>query len=137
MTNPSKTIPPPISVSRRDFDRLEALLDSPRWQKHPGAEALMRELERARVLAPDLVTMNSTVTCVDESSGREHTFTLAYPHEADAAQHRVSVLAPAGAALLGLSIGQTIDWSGPDGRPLRLRVAAISYQPEAAGDFHL
>ncbi|MEZ5544061.1 MAG: nucleoside diphosphate kinase regulator [Lysobacteraceae bacterium] len=138
----TQTMPPSITVSRRDFDRLEALLESPRWQNHASAAALMQELERAQVLepdqiGPDVVTMNSTVTCIDETDGSERTLTLCYPNESDSAQGRISVLAPVGAALLGLSIGQSIDWPGPEGRPLRLRVAAVSYQPEAAGDYHL
>ena len=41
-----------------------------------------------------------------------------------------------GSALLGLSLGQSIDWSAPDGRKLRVRVTKISYQPEASGDLH-
>ena len=132
---------PSITLSSRDFDRLDALLDAPQWQNHPTAQALRGELDRANVLAPeevpaDLVTMNSTVTCLDEIGGKERVLTLSYPADADAAQGRVSVFAPVGAALLGLAIGQSIDWTTPDGKPLRLRVTAISFQPEAAGDFH-
>jgi len=37
----------------------------------------------------------------------------------------VSVLAPVGSALLGLAIGQSIDWNAPGGRKLRLRVTAV------------
>lgn len=127
---------PPITVSSRDLVRLEALLESPRWQNLPGAKALAAELDRAQVkepeqIGPDLVTMNATVTCVEEVSGREHRLTLSWPDEADAGQGRVSVLAPVGAALLGLSVGQRIDWAGPEG-PLRLRVASVSRQPPAA-----
>lgn len=132
---------PSITLSSRDFDRLEALLDAPQWRNHPTAQALREEMDRAHVLPPeqipiDLVTMNSTVTCVEEIGGKEHALTLAYPAEADAAQGRISVFAPVGAALLGLTIGQSIDWTTPDGQPLRLRVVAIEYQPEAAGDYH-
>ena len=132
---------PPITVSSRDLARLEQLLDSPGLRHVPAAIALGQELERANVLAPekmpaDVVTMNSTVSCVDELSGEQHRFTLAYPAEADVAKHRVSVLAPVGSALLGLSIGSVIDWQAPGGRALRVRVTAISYQPEAAGDLH-
>lgn len=132
---------PPITLSSRDFDRLEALLDAPQWQNNATAQALRGEMDRARVLAPeeipaDLVTMNSTVTCIEEIGGKQHALTLAYPADADAAQGRVSVFAPVGAALLGLRIGQSIDWTTPDGQPLRLRVTAISYQPEAAGQYH-
>lgn len=131
---------PPIRIGSRDFARLEQLVESPAWRDEPGAKALLEELQRADVLAPeempaDVVTMNSIVTCVDEDSGAEHEFTLTYPHEANPADGRVSVLAPAGSALIGLSVGQHINWARPDGRPLRLRVKALRYQPEAAGDF--
>ncbi|REN02449.1 nucleoside diphosphate kinase regulator, partial [Mycobacterium tuberculosis] len=34
-------------------------------------------------------------------------------------------------ALLGLSIGQTMDWVAPGGRKLRLRVTAVHHQPHA------
>ncbi|MBX3689418.1 nucleoside diphosphate kinase regulator [Dokdonella sp.] len=137
----SKQASPSITLSSRDFDRLDALLDTPQWQHNATAQALRAELDRAQVLAPDkipgnLVTMNSTVTCVEELGGKEHTLTLCYPAEADAAKGRVSVLAPVGAALLGLTVGQTIDWKTPDGQPLRLRVKAVTFQPEAAGQLH-
>ncbi len=131
--------PPPITVSSRDLDRLERLLESPAVAALPAAAALGRELERANVvepadLPPDVVTMNSQVTCVDEVSGETHRLTLVYPPDADVDKHKVSVLAPVGTALLGLSVGQSIDWNAPGGRSLRLRVTAIAYQPEAAGD---
>ena len=32
--------------------------------------------------------------------------------------------------------GQSIDWSAPDGRKLRLRVTSIHYQPEANGNLN-
>lgn len=132
---------PPITVSSRDLARLELLLDSPGLRHVPAALALGRELERATVLPPermpaDVVTMNSTVHCIDEISGEHHHLTLAYPRDADVASHRVSVLAPVGSALLGLSVGSVIDWQAPGGRSLRVRVAAIRYQPEAAGDLN-
>ncbi|HQZ31915.1 MAG TPA: nucleoside diphosphate kinase regulator, partial [Arenimonas sp.] len=91
------------------------------------------------VLAPEnmpanVVTMNSTLVCVDDVTGDTHPLTLVYPRDADAATGKVSVLAPVGSALLGLSLGQQIDWQAPGGRPMRLRVVEIRYQPEAAGD---
>ncbi len=130
---------PSITVSSLDLARLERLLEMPAWRDQETAQRLGDELVRATVVAPadipeNVVTMNSTVTCVEEIGGKEHHLTLVYPQDADAAAGRVSVLAPIGTALLGLSIGQSIDWNAPDGRPLRVRVASISYQPEAAGD---
>jgi len=46
----------------------------------------------------------------------------------------VSVLAPVGTALLGMSVGQHIDWPTPSGKMIKLTLLAIEYQPEAAGD---
>jgi len=134
-------LPPSIIVSTRDIARLEALLDSPALSRHPAAVALAQELERAQLLPPEeipagIVTMHSRVDCEDELHNEKHSLTLVYPHEADFDKGRVSVLAPVGSALLGLSVGQTIDWTAPGGRKLRLRVTAVHYQPEAAGDFH-
>ena len=133
--------PPALVVSSRDFARLEALLDTPALRRHPAALALMDELNRAEVREPEnmpdnVVTMHSRVECSDELSGETHRLTLVYPNEADVEKGHVSVLAPVGSALLGLSIGQSIDWNAPGGRALRLRVTAIDYQPEASGDLH-
>lgn len=138
---PTSGLPPPLIISSRDLARLEALLDSPVLSRHPAALALMDELNRAEVRSPeqipaDVVTMHSRVECEDVASGEEHVLTLVYPSEADVERGRVSVLAPVGTALLGLSVGQSIDWQAPGGRALRLRVKSVRYQPEAAGKFH-
>ena len=131
-------LPPSIIVSTRDMARLEALIDSPALSRHPAAVALSQELERAQVLPPEqipagIVTMHSRVDCVDELHDEKHSLTLVYPHEADFDKGHVSVLAPVGSALLGLSVGQSIDWVAPGGRQLRLRVTAVHNQPEATG----
>jgi len=125
--------PPPIIVSSLDLARLDALLESPAHSRNPAATALGKELDRAQVLPPEqvpegIVTMHSRVECVDELQGSAHTLTLVYPHEADFDQGKVSVLAPVGSALLGLSVGQSIDWVAPGDRKLRLRVTAVHNQ---------
>src|SRR5690606_6884419 len=124
-----------IILSSRDLARLERILES---ATGPVAEALEDELVRADVREPgaipaDVVTMNSQVVCVD-ADGNEQTVRLVFPNEADAATGKVSVLAPVGAALLGLTAGQSIEWPLPGGRTTRMRVDRVLYQPEAAGD---
>lgn len=124
-----------ISVTRHDFKCLERLLESDRVKALPGARALRDELDRANEvaaedIAPDVVTMNSTVHFVDEKSDVEHELTLVYPHQAGKAG-TVSIFAPVGSALLGLSVGQSIEWQVPDGRNLTLRVVGVTNQPEA------
>lgn len=132
---------PPILVSSLDFERIEAVLDAPAFRDHASASALRGELARADVVAPaqmpaDVVTMNSRVRAVDVDSGDAYELTLVYPRDADGDAGRVSVLAPVGSAILGLRIGQTMQWPMPGGRRMTLRVDAIRYQPEAAGDLH-
>lgn len=129
-TQPPSGLPPSITLSKRDAARLEALLDAPQWQNDPTAEALAGELVRAEVvdeadMPADVVGLNSRVDCVDDNTGEQRTLTLVFPHEADASAGKVSVMAPVGSALLGLSVGQSIDWVNPQGRPLRLRVTAV------------
>lgn len=123
-------LPPSITVSSHDLARLEALLDSPAASALPAAAALSDELTRANVLAPGempagIVKMHSRVECEDATTGDKHVLTLVYPREANVDEHKVSVLAPVGTALLGLSIGQSIDWDAPGGRKLKLRVTAV------------
>ncbi|HRQ64326.1 MAG TPA: nucleoside diphosphate kinase regulator [Xanthomonadaceae bacterium] len=131
---------PSIVISSSDLERLETLLDRPQYASTAGADLLRREINRADVRSPqempaDVITMNSTARFRNVDSGETREMSLVYPSEADAGAGRVSILAPVGSALLGLSVGQEIDWPGPDGRQLRLRVEAILHQPEAAGDF--
>ena len=123
-------LPPSIVVSQHDMDRLDAMLESPQWRRHPAADALLAELARAEVrdaadMPAGVVGMHSRVECVDERSGDRHELTLVFPQEADVDAGKVSILAPVGSALLGLSIGQSIDWTTPEGRSLRLRVTAV------------
>lgn len=131
---------PPIVVSSLDLERIEELLTSASFRKLPGLDALQGELDRASVVDPEevpptLVTMNSTVVVLDENTNTQSELTLVYPNSAQA-NNPVSVLAPVGSALLGLSVGQTITWAVPNGRELRLRVLSVKNQPEASGQYH-
>src|SRR5438270_607280 len=96
------------------------------------------ELDRADVVPAEritasVVTMNSRVVFRDEESGETREVSLVYPNNSNAEGGRISVLSPAGSALLGLSVGQTIDWPLPRGRLKRIRAVEVVYQPEAAG----
>ena len=126
---------PQIYLTQDDMDRLLALVDA-----YPGKrfDRLEAELLRAHVvprekIPPDVVTMNSRVVFENES-GERREVTLVYPGSADIDAGRISVLVPIGTALLGLRVGQSIDWEGPGGAKQRYRIAAVPYQPEAAGE---
>lgn len=129
---------PPITISTLDLVRLEALLE--REPESDTATRLENELDRANVLAPtdvpdNIVTMNSTITFTMATGKETFTKTLCYPKDIDGGNNQISVLAPIGVALLGLSIGQTIEWPTPNGKVLQVSISGIDYQPERAGDY--
>lgn len=132
---------PKIIVSSLDAERLYALLETYSGSTFPGSNALEAELSRADIVEPNaipptVVTMNSTVRFTVESSSEEFCMTLVYPGDIDSSGDKISVLAPVGSALLGLSQGDTIDWPKPGGGILRVNLSEITYQPERTGIYH-
>lgn len=130
-----------ITLSSLDLDRLETLLAATPDRAFPGKAALQAELDRANVLEPeqmppDVVTMNSTVRFALQGSDETFSQTIVYPKDADGSAERISILAPVGGALLGMKVGDTIEWPGPGGKLLGVRIVDIVYQPERAGELH-
>ena len=131
---------PSITMSRLDWERLDRLVNLETYSRLPGVEALEEEMNRANVVEPtevppEVVTMNSTVEFIDDKTGQTFQMTLVYP-DAVTGHETVSIFAPVGSALLGLSVGQSIVWQIPGGRELNLRVLKVLRQPEAMGEFH-
>lgn len=133
---------PNIVITQRDYERLEMLLDSLSAQNSLHGVGLIDELQRADLVPSQeipatVITMNSRATFTVLSSGKQLTYTLVYPQDMDASGDKISILAPVGSALLGLSVGQEIEWSLGAGKTTRIRVDSIDYQPESSGDYHL
>lgn len=131
---------PQITLSSRDLGRLEKLLDT-LPADHAVGEALQEELNRAEVVEPEtmpptVVTMNATVRFVIEATGEEFCQTLVYPRDADGSSERISILAPVGSALLGLTTGDCMQWPRPDGGATTLRIKEVVTQPERDGEYH-
>lgn len=110
-----------------EFDRLAYLAET-----SPGAgpRLLAQELDRAMVVDPrrsrrGFIRLGSTVTYLDHVSDQSRTVTLVIPSHADIDQGRLSVTAPAGAALIGLSVGDVFGWRGEDGRAHELTVLRV------------
>jgi regulator of nucleoside diphosphate kinase len=132
---------PQITVSSLDLHRLEQLLEGLPTEAREAQAFLMEELERAHIVEPGevpptVVTMNSTVRFRTEPDGREFQRTLVYPGSTDRNGEEVSVLAPIGSAMLGLAVGDSIDWPAPRGGTMTVRIMEILYQPEASGELH-
>lgn len=133
---------PEIVLSSLDSERLFSLIDSLPKNSVPGIEELEEELGRAKVVEPkeipaSIVTMNSTVRFFVESTKKEFELTLVYPKNVDSNGKTISILAPVGSALLGLSIGDQIEWPRPGGGFLKVKITEITYQPERAGNYQL
>jgi regulator of nucleoside diphosphate kinase len=116
---------PSVFLTEADFTRVMALQPDP---------SLRAELERAIVvpresIPPRTVTMNSVVRYRDTHADVAREIQIVFPDDADAASGKVSVLAPVGAALLGLESGQAIDWTFPGGETRTLRVEAVEQRP--------
>lgn len=130
---------PDLIINSRDAERLGSLLERLDGSE-PTIGQLQDELARACLLPPErippqVVTMRSVVRFYLSTAGRELELRLVYPRELQDPAQEVSVLSPVGAALLGLSAGDSIDWLLPDGREARITVTAVLFQPEAAGQY--
>jgi regulator of nucleoside diphosphate kinase len=127
-----------IVLTQQDEENLRCLVQE--YRPYVDAALLTQlegELNRALLVdemevPADVVTMNSRVLYEDQDSGHRAQTRLVYRAPMVPGESHVSVLAPVGAALLGLSVGQSITWPYVGRDPLRLRVAALLYQPEAA-----
>lgn len=114
-----------LIITDFDYSRLQVL----------GKNTLLaEELDRANVIPMEqvmsgVVTMHSRLVYLDEKTGERREVELVYPEEANTGTGKISVLAPVGSALLGLSVGQSIDWEFPTGEVRRLRVERILFQP--------
>lgn len=131
---------PAIVINDLDAERIDRLLEQPAFASLPVAEALNEELDRAQMCRPedmpaDVVTMNSKVRFRDLATGEEYTRTLVYPAQVRDSAEELSVMAPVGAALLGLRVGSAIHWTLPNGNETHLEVLELLYQPEAAGEY--
>lgn len=132
---------PNIIVSALDLSRLEQILDTLPSNEIERTRYLEAELERADIveptaIPPNVVTMNSTVRFSVSSSNQTFCLTLVYPKDMTNDGKTISILAPAGSAMLGLVEGDEIDWPGRDGKTIQVRVDEILYQPERAGQYH-
>lgn len=130
MTSIPESSLPPITLSAIDAERLWVLSAASRRQAPDVVDFLEGELERARVLPPEslphsFVRMGSRVRFRDDGTGLTTQAMLVYPGQEDAERRHVSVLSPVGAALIGLSPGQSIVFVSTHGRRRKLTVLEV------------
>ena len=120
---------PQIIVSNADYERLTDLATASLERLPEVANELLSEMDRAKVVQDgsvpaNVVRMGSTVTFKSDD-GNTRTFKLVYPAEESLDEHRISVMTPVGAALIGLAEGQSISWTARDGRNHELTVEKV------------
>lgn len=123
---------PGITMTDTDHERLRAVAIAALGHDRPGiaASMLLGEVSRAVVvpresLSPDVVVMDSTVEIRDDTTKTNRVLHLVYPEEV-VADSDVSVLTPLGAALVGLSRGDSIDWCTTSGERSAVTVLGVT-----------
>jgi regulator of nucleoside diphosphate kinase len=121
---------PSLIISHDDFNKITALLSI---AKREIVVFLEEELSRATLIPGDqipsnVVTMGSEILFLDLDTNKEQTVTLVYPHEANIEDQKISILAPVGVGLIGLKIGQTIDFPLAGNRVRRIKILSVSNQ---------
>jgi regulator of nucleoside diphosphate kinase len=125
--------PETIYLRRTDADTLERLIETTGFTRDGSALSLLdEELARATIVAddalpPGAVALDSRVRFGDLETGEQREVTLVVPSKAALNEGRISVLSAVGSALIGLSVGDNIDWPMPGGRVRRLRVLEVAH----------
>ena len=121
---------PHLIMAETEVERLSTLALQMEQAAPLAADMLLREIDRAEVRPdadmPDgVVRMRSTVRFEDDAHGAARSVLLVYPKEADIAAGKISVLSLVGAGLIGLSVGQSIQWPDRDGHERALRILKV------------
>ncbi len=130
MTSNKAAARPPIDMIDSEAELLSNLALSVEDRLPQVSAMLIEEITRARLrspaaIAPEVVTINATVSFIDETTGAERKVQLVLPGDADIAQGRISILTPVGAGLIGLRSGQSIVWPDRDGKERRLKIGSV------------
>lgn len=128
------TVPREPILTELDHVRLSALLR--RSDAPADAQDLLEQavVTPSRSVGPDVATMYSRLR-LTHAEGRSRTIVICWPKDAKAEAGYVSVLSPLGTALLGRQVGDTVNWTGADGRGHSAETTAVLFQPEASGDY--
>ncbi|ACU04279.1 MULTISPECIES: GreA/GreB family elongation factor [Pedobacter] len=108
-----------LSLSKSDFKLLKEHLEKSNMSAY-NKEKLQAELKAATIyteeeLPSDVVCLKSEARIANVKTGKEFTFKLVMPEEANIKAQKVSVFAPIGIALFGYRTGDSINWEMPDG----------------------
>lgn len=127
---------PPVYIAPSDYERLHNLGLAALRTAPNAAELLLQELDRATIArhgTQKSVGIGTPVLFRDENSGREREVRVVYPNDADPMSGRISILTPIGAALIGLTKGNTMAWLDERGNRRALKVLHVEEDIEPVG----
>lgn len=118
---------PTIFISKQDYERISQLIFGLQTEQ---ADLLAEELDRAQIVdetevPQGTIQIGSTVRYWDSSLNKESTCQLTLPVEANLNENKISILAPVGAALIGLQINQEIEWPLPNGQTKKIKILDV------------
>ena len=121
---------PPLHLLASESDMVATLALQVEHRQPVVAAMLLEEIERAELheaetLPETAITIGSEVDFVDERTSQLRSVELVLPAMANIAEGRISILTPMGAALYGLTAGQSIDWPDLDGHERRIRIVRV------------
>jgi regulator of nucleoside diphosphate kinase len=125
---------PPLHITHADYDIIADLALRIEARQPDLSKLILDEINRARVHAPaklpsNVVSLGSEVVFLDDSTGTTRRVRLVLPSDADIEAGRVSIMTPVGAGLIGMPVGNQINWPCPDGRPRVLKILEVKQQP--------
>ena len=121
---------PPIHLLAAESDMVSRLALQSEHRYPVVAAMLLEEIERAELhdrdtLPDNAVTLGSEVDFVDEKTSQMRKVEIVLPASANIAHGRISILTPMGAALYGLTAGQSITWPDLDGHERRIKIVRV------------
>lgn len=108
----------PVFITQEDYNLLKPYID--KLPDRNDEMSLAHELKRAVVVKresfpKDGVRLNSKVSVLDLDTRKVLEFTIVLSEYADIKQHKISVLTPMGAALIGFRKSDEVKWKVPAG----------------------
>ena len=112
-----------LVIEKKEFVVLKRLMNLSGYYKddtlRKSVKKLASELETAIILDAndmheDVIRLNTMVTIVSDS-GWYKKFKLVMPTDSDIKNNKISILTPMGAAVMGYSEGDTVQWEFPVG----------------------
>lgn len=121
---------PPLHMLAAESDMIASLALQTEHRQPLIASMLLEEIDRAELhdagtLPETAVTLGAEIDFVDEKSCQLRSVQLVLPRDANIAEGRISILTPMGAALYGLTAGQSIDWPDRDGKSRRIEILRV------------